>query len=226
MSTKIKRGIIKIFCIIMPILFCGIVVVCAQQYEGNNAKTERENIGWEENIDLWGEVVNQWASNRDDVHNRTYQLDVDDRREYCNKRGCWSEDMFELSFVSAEGSKESWSIYKEHAGGEMTDIKGDTWVNNNSGQVLTYEGVDGEYWESANRGQSIDYINARGDRWESSNTGQVLLFTGIDGKHWESVNDGQVMEYKDGQGAEWESSNYGQSESYKDDEDEWEGSFD
>lgn len=215
---------IQLFYSILILFTCGSLAAYAQQYSGNESKTRNENVVWRSAIEKWNTTVKSWGDNRSAFHENKHGLRVDRDREYCSEKGCWSEDMFELSFAGKGGSRESWTVQKRRPDAEVTDMSGNTWESVNSGQSLVYSGANGERWESINSGQVIEYQNARGDKWESTNVGQGIIFTGADGRHWESVNDGQSMEYREDD-MEWESANSGQSESYRDEDEEWEGSF-
>ncbi len=196
---KNKKVIIGFFILMLTLLW-GNVFATTGKYAGNETKTEMENLGWKDVIEAWDAKFKLWDVERKSAHLTDFE---NHDREYCSERGCWSEDMMDISFVG-KNSSEKWTLDKSDSDADVIDKKGNSWTNINSGQVLTYAGVDGELWESSNTGQVIEYKNTRGDRWESSNTGQVIIYESVDGEQWESANDGQTINYKNIQGDSWE----------------------
>ena len=201
MMIKNKKMIVGFFMSVLALMWCN-VFAATGKYAGNEAKAELENMSWEDVIKAWDKKSTLWNVERESAHSADFESDD---REYCSEKGCWSEDMMDISFVG-KNSSEKWTLDKSDSDADIIDEKGNSWTNSNGGQVLTYAGVDGELWESSNSGQVIEYKNTRGDYWESSNTGQAIIYKGSDGETWESSNDGQSIEYKNAQGDFWEGS--------------------
>lgn len=183
------------------ILVSGMYSAYAQEgkYGGQEKKSDMEDIKWEENIEFWDIMANEWEEERMKLHGNNFD---DDDREYCSEKGCWQEEMTRFTFTGLDG-KELWEMDNNDSNAEIAYADGTKWENENTGQVLIFIGIGKEYWRSDNFGQVIEYIDSEGNRWKNT-SGQVVTYEGVDGEKWENTNDGQVLEYTNAQGESWE----------------------
>ncbi|MBD3238171.1 MAG: hypothetical protein GF332_00830 [Candidatus Moranbacteria bacterium] len=146
-----------------------------QEKSWSEEKSRQEQSGWRQDLDTFSDMIEDWGDNREvcleRLSSEKNNHEMDEEAEYCNDKGCWSQDIIRLNF-KGNNTKENWEMSINGTDAEFTDEQGNKWENINDNQSITYEGVDGTKWESTNHGQKLEY-KQKGTEWKDHNFNQT-----------------------------------------------------